>query len=664
MGLRCGRPVPSLFHAERVRSTVAAGALVSALVVGGSLSLVAPAAAQDTATLPTTAAAAPADALAYLSIPLVEDSEQWVLTVDLLERAGLGEEFATSVQNELEGAPLDAFLGGEAGVIVTQAAVEAAAAAGAAAAGGGFVPMPDPDASPAATDGPAVPQATGVAVALDARAPDTAYAGLLSAIEDQATQAGVVVEETDYQGTTISSAPADPTEEDGLPLAAARVDDLILVATAPKDLEPAIDALTGGAAPLTNEAAFADVVAALPADYLLLGYVNEAAAVEAQAAVAVASGMSLPLDTDAAGRHSGFVVRADQPGFRLETVTLAEAGAELPPAPSGFESDLLARTPADALFFFSASELGATNVLQGLGAVGISLALGQFGGMATPTPDESADAFIARQYQELASLIGVNLQTDLLDQLSGEYGAWVRADPAAGAVEALFASGVTDPGVVVNALSQLALLVQGGGGGETVVTTRTVDGSTVNVIETEPGAPPIEYGVVGDRLLIGVGDAIDTDADGPAAALADAGPYQDAVAALPDVNAYATVYVDLAQVVPLLAGAADSSDGMGMGLGAEDGGEDASESCADFASQEEAQAAYDANEPGTFDLDQDFDGIVCEDYFGASTPTAGAAGDQSAAGVPVDLSAFTAFALVAYEEDGMRRSSAIVTIAE
>ncbi len=42
---------------------------------------------------------------------------------------------------------------------------------------------------------------------------------------------------------------------------------------------------------------------------------------------------------------------------------------------------------------------------------------------------------------------------------------------------------------------------------------------------------------------------------------------------------------------------------------------DASESCANYATQEEAQAAYDAAESGTFDLDQDFDGEVCEDYF-------------------------------------------------
>jgi S1-C subfamily serine protease len=40
-----------------------------------------------------------------------------------------------------------------------------------------------------------------------------------------------------------------------------------------------------------------------------------------------------------------------------------------------------------------------------------------------------------------------------------------------------------------------------------------------------------------------------------------------------------------------------------------------SESCAAYASQEEAQAAYDAAELNTHDLDQDFDGFVCEDFF-------------------------------------------------
>ena len=93
---------------------------------------------------------------------------------------------------------------------------------------------------------------------------------------------------------------------------------------------------------------------------------------------------------------------------------------------------------------------------------------------------------------------------------------------------------------------------------------------------------------------------------------------------------------------------------------------DASESCASYATQEEAQAAYDAAEPDTFDLDQDFDGEVCEDFFAASAETTGTTDEASAeaALANVDYSAIKAFASVSYEENGMARSSSILYISE
>ncbi len=98
------------------------------------------------------------------------------------------------------------------------------------------------------------------------------------------------------------------------------------------------------------------------------------------------------------------------------------------------------------------------------------------------------------------------------------------------------------------------------------------------------------------------------------------------------------------------------------------GVEDASPDCANYATQEEAQEAYDAGEEGTFDLDQDFDGIVCEDFFGAeATPDAGIriiTEEPTDAVAQTDYSAIRAFAMVGYDEGGMRRSSAILYIEE
>ena len=112
-------------------------------------------------------------------------------------------------------------------------------------------------------------------------------------------------------------------------------------------------------------------------------------------------------------------------------------------------------------------------------------------------------------------------------------------------------------------------------------------------------------------------------------------------------------YIDLAQAIPLMEVAAEESED--LGLGAMDEIPDASESCANYATQEEAQAAYDAAESETFDLDQDFDGEVCEDYFASDDAASETDEDQrqtrrvttpADALADVDYSAIKAFAFV------------------
>ena len=130
-------------------------------------------------------------------------------------------------------------------------------------------------------------------------------------------------------------------------------------------------------------------------------------------------------------------------------------------------------------------------------------------------------------------------------------------------------------------------------------------------------------------------------------------------------------YVDLAQAIPLFETAAAESEDLGLG-GMEEI-PDASESCANYATQEEAQAAYDAAEPDTFDLDQDFDGQVCEDFFATAgeeteqdedAAEEGDTADAADAFANVDYSAIKAFAATSYQEDDLSRSSAILYISE
>jgi hypothetical protein len=177
-----------------------------------------------------------------------------------------------------------------------------------------------------------------------------------------------------------------------------------------------------------------------------------------------------------------------------------------------------------------------------------------------------------------------------------------------------------------------------------------------------------EFGVVGDMFVLGTGDAVDRFAGTDAASLSGDTLYQDVMGTLPE-DTNSIFFIDLEQAIPLAETASESTEDFGLDTGM--GLEDASEACADYESAEAAQEAYDAGEPNTFDLDQDFDGEVCEDYF-AETGTVAeieeedglASDDFEDTLANADYSAIKAFAVVGHEEDGLQHSSGILYIAE
>ena len=316
-------------------------------------------------------------------------------------------------------------------------------------------------------------------------------------------------------------------------------------------------------------------------------------------------------------------------------------------------------------------DLGATGVLDILGATVIGMAMGMGDPSAAPDPDTSMEDYIAEQYAAAESLIGINLQTALFQQLAGEYGGWFTANLENEDASGLFASGVSEPETVSNALMQLSFLIQGATGAETPLTTREVGGGQVYVIELgDEAGSTIEFGVVGDNLVIGKGDAVDRFAEAAGDSLAENAQFQAVMDTLP-AEYNGLTYIDLVQAIPLAEVASEESEDLGLGAMGEI--PDASESCANYATQEEAQAAYDAAEPDTFDLDQDFDGEVCEDFFAAADAAAetdeDAAEDEDSTNpedvlADIDYSAIKAFAITSYEEDGLSRTSSILYISE
>ena len=623
-----------------------------------SLANVTPAAAQATTVSFSTAEAAPADSIAYLVVTLNDESEQWRLADVLLDRAGLGEALDEEIGSELrdeagEDLPLDAFLGGEVGIVVSPTVLETLAEESMGSAdleamlGGMESETPEADSTELG------PQ--GFALALEARAPDTAWTGIRDSVLDEAQN-----ESSTYEGTEILYAPPATSEDEGM--ATARVGDLILIATTPEDLHPLIDTADGRTPAITTVPEFTAVRDELPTDFLMFLFTNSIDTSDADFGP-----FAMFADQFSTNSFTGLTVAASEPGFRTETVTLAAEGETLPAAADNFNSELLTKAPGDSLFFISAADLGATGVLDVLGATIIGLAMGMGDPSAMPDADTSAEDYIAEQYAAAESLIGINLQTDLFQQLSGEYGGWLAANLETEDVSGLFASGVEDAETVSNAMMQLSFLIQGASGAESPLTTREVGGGQVYVVELgDEAGSTLEFGVVDDYLVFGKGDAVDRFGEAPADSLAENTQFQAVMDTLP-VEHNGLTYIDLAQAIPLMEVAAEESDELGLG-GMEEI-PDASESCADYATQEEAQAAYDAAESGTFDLDQDFDGEVCEDYFASAEADTGATeeedGDAAAdALADVDYSAVKAFAVVSYADGEMQRSSSILYITE
>ncbi|MGI9253217.1 MAG: DUF3352 domain-containing protein, partial [Thermomicrobiales bacterium] len=251
------------------RKAMLSFAMTSALAVG-MVAPVLPAAAQTTATrVFTTTSAVPQNAVAYVTIPTDEKSSQWAMAMDLLNRTGLGDKLTTARDEALKDIPLDAFLGGEASLVVTSKAIDAAAIA---AESTGAMPGESGE----ATDVAMPPEGQGWAILIDARAPDTTHMGLEAAIQSQADDAGVTVEKSDYQGVPISYAPPAADDTTGVGMALAQVGDLSMVAGAPADLEPLIDTAQGKTPSIADLEGFSKVREELPAEFLMFGFFNGA----------------------------------------------------------------------------------------------------------------------------------------------------------------------------------------------------------------------------------------------------------------------------------------------------------------------------------------------------------------------------------------------------
>ena len=597
----------------------------------------------------STAVAVPDSALVYLAMTAEQTSTQWQLATTLLDRAGLSSfvdeaiEEARADANDDDLTDLEPFLGGEIAVVVTSlAATQAVDVTGLT---GGLAP---------AAEGEIAGDPAGFALIVQAADPAAAWAKAQELIEEDALTQGVTAAATDYNGVPVISIPPGSESEDGT--AIAQVDDLILVSSTGADLEPLIDTAAGTTPSIMTAPDFAMLQAELNQEFLLFGYINgQAISTALEATEELGAFESLTLGSvPFLDSSTSVVLWADDPGFRFDTVSTLATDT---PAPIGenFDGTLNERVPGDTLFFIDGMDLGASGALDTLALLLAQELNGEEAG-ATPPAGTDQQVYIDQQFEQASTQFGFNIKTDLIDQLVGEFGFALGLgefllDP--NSVNAIFVSGVESGATVADALSKLALLIGSGVAGEgstTTVTTRDLDGSVIHVVEDMSSGFPIkvDFGVVADQLLIGFGTSLDSFVGGTATdSLADNPQYQAVMATLPAEHA-GSMYLDVARVIEIVTSFSSSmSDSAEPIL-------DADTSCGEFATQVEAQAAYDADAFAQSALDQNFDGIACEDFFSPAAAASPAA--------ELDFSAIRALATVSSTSDGVVSSNTILYI--
>lgn len=569
--------VPSRWgRRRRLTAAVPRLAATGALLASLSAALVAPVAAQGDPDLPSTAAAVPEDALFYLSVELDLSADQWTQADDLLTRAGAPgalQQLRSSILDDTglatptAGEEADPLFGGELGVVLTELPDVFTQAFEMAASG-----TPSVEGTP---DLPDLANEPGPVFVLEPGDADAAF----DVVEDQlaraAEDAGRSVEEITYGDVAIQAVDS----ETGPDLAVAQLDDFIVAAFKPADLEPIIDTAAGDNPNLADLEAFADIRAELNPELLVFGFAagdalrdafgpNFQQAIERSAELNEAFGIASPVpQQDLAEINLGVALWADDLGLRTDTVTVNESGEQLPVVIQSGESELDARMPANTLVFANAFDLGPSGVLSA--GVGLQLALAINQGVlegtpvamvgTTPTIDRLTPEYVEEQFAQAADELGFDLRTDLLNQLVGEHAFSLALTPAllAGNVDegfdAVFASGLDDPTVVTDSAERVARLLERDAA-QADVSTRQLGGDTVYVV-TDPeaegqGMPSLEFGVVEDQLLIGIGDGIDRYVEGPDEALADDERYRRVMATLPS-EYQGSVYVNVGQIVGL-----------------------------------------------------------------------------------------------------------------
>jgi len=569
-----------------------------ALVTGFGAPLVSVAGIAAQESLPGTAAAAPENAVLFHVADLDRDSAQWQQSEELLTRVGVPDaldlwEAAILAEGEASGdfsqADLDALLGGEMAVVVLPAAVELIATM--------TMEGLDSDTSFRAED--ATPTAAGdapfgvVGILLPGDF-DAAWEYVEGQVADLAASRDVAVAESTYGEAEVLMVPAGAeTDQSGMDaeiamdewmgghamdgsggFVTAAVDGFILVGGTEADVMGSLDVIAGTAGSLADSAAARAVAAELPADALSFTYIDGGGILGAldPEAIAMLQCLLMEVPVEALNSQAGIAISADAPGFRFDTVTILNDAVDLAAITVANDPTVAAaaeRAPAGT-FFFQAGRIPESS-FQGLpfalaqAVNGDDISGGEQATMMFPTEEE-----MAAEIATAAATLEFNPETDLFDLLGDEFIAF-SSFPSIGfedfGVDAVAAITTTDPDALAETARKTAAWIDRAESSVDIAT-RSAGEETVYVVTDSEmeGAPGVEFGVVGDQAVIGIGGGVDQLVTTPADALAADSQFQTVMGLLP-AEYYQIGYVDIGQAIdPLLM----VIGAMGMMDGAED----------------------------------------------------------------------------------------------
>ncbi|MFT4036647.1 MAG: DUF3352 domain-containing protein [Thermomicrobiales bacterium] len=558
----------------------------SALVIsmGSAALLASPVTAQEA--LPPIIDAAPANTALFQQVDLNFAGAQWQQTDALLARLGFPDALDTwrdeiVAEHGAEGgfteADLDAVTGGEVAFVVSDQAVatlmQVQAQMAAEMTG-------TPVATPVSlTEG----EPLGVAMILRASDADAAWEYAERQTTAFADQNDLTVESNPYGSGEIietvggedeSSADlSSPYSEllgahGGKEFAAGRAGDFIIGAATVEDVEHIIDVIDGNAPSLSESEHLTEIWPHLPSPALAFTYVDGEAILNALDDETVASleAMQPGMDLESLGSYAGVTVSAVDEGFRMDSIATIAEGADaskliVPNSPASVAA--ASHVPAGT-FVFSAGVLppdafagGAYSVAQAVNA----MESGEAPAETMPSPEQ-----VQTEIDQATETLGFNPATDLFNILGPDY-LFFSSFPSfmeGFSFDAVLAVSTSDPATLTSTMQKVADLITQEAGDDVSLTTRDDDNGTIYSLSdpgSDEGSLSVDFGVLGNQAVAGVGTGLSQLSATPANALADDPQYQEIMGTLPS-DFSSVFYLDAR---PITAFAAMMSGGFSEG---------------------------------------------------------------------------------------------------